>query len=109
MGEVMEEQKWLLTKPEGVVSVAKLHLNPHPEGLEGKTIFLRWNGKHNGNILLEKIEQLLVQQIKDVNIIRSWEVLPETAVSSRNNHKSEGFAEKIAKYKPDLVIGAQAD
>jgi len=105
----MEEQKWLLINPEGVVSLPKHQINSHPESLEYKTIFLRWNGKHNGNIFLEKIADLLVEHVKNITIIKSWEMLPETATSSRNSHKSKEFAAKIAGYKPDLVIGAQAD
>lgn len=105
----MEKQKWPLTKPEGVVSLPKLQINCHPDSLEGKTIFLRWNGKHNGNFFLERIADLFMATIKGVKIIKSWETVPETATSSRNSLKSQEFAKKIAEHKPDLVIGAQAD
>jgi hypothetical protein len=30
------------------------------ESMENKTIFLGWNGKHNGNLILERINDLLV-------------------------------------------------
>ena len=105
----MEDQKWLLINPEGVVNLPKLKINPHPESLENKNIFLRWNGKHNGNVFLEKIAALLVENVKGVKIIKSWEVLPETANSSRNSLKSQEWVGKIAGFNPDLVIASQAD
>jgi len=105
----MDDQRWLLINPEGIVNLPKLKINAHTESLENKTIFLRWNGKHNGNIFLERIAGLLVEKVKGVKVIKSWEVLPETATSSRNSLKSQEFAGKIAGFKPDFVIGSQAD
>lgn len=105
----MEEQKWLLINPEGIVNLPKHKINAHTEPLENKTIFLRWNGKHNGNVFLEKIADLLVVNVKGVKIIKSWEVLPETANSSRNSLKSQEWAGEIAGFKPDFVIASQAD
>ena len=105
----MEEQKWFLMNPEGVVNLPKRPITPRPESLENKTIFLRWNGKHNGNVFLERIADLLVENVKGVKIIKSWEVLPETMTSSRDSLKSQEFAGKIAGFKPDLVIASQAD
>lgn len=105
----MEEQKWSLINPEGVVNLPKLKMNPHPESLENKTVFLRWNGKHNGDVFLERIAQLLAEKVRGVKVIKSWEVLPETGTSSRNTLKSQEFVGKIAGFKPDLVIASQAD
>lgn len=105
----MQEQLWWLTNPEGIVNLPERPINPHPESLEDKTIFLRWNGKHNGNVFLEKLADLLAASVQGVKLIKNWEVLPETATSSRNSHKSQEFAAKIAGFKPDLVIASQAD
>ena len=105
----MTDQKWWLTDPEGVLSLSHHPVNPHPDSLENKTIFLRWNGKHNGNVFLEKIADLLQEKVKGAKIIKSWEVLPETMTSSRNNLKSQEFVQKIAGFKPDFVMGSQAD
>jgi hypothetical protein len=105
----MGDQKRLLINPEGVVNPPRLKMNPHPESLENKTVFFRWNGKHNGNVFLERIAKLLAEKVTGVKVIKSWEVLPETGTSSRNNVKSQEFARKIAGFKPDLVIASQAD
>ena len=105
----MGKQIWSLVNPAGVVNIPKLKIHPHSEPLENKTIFLRWNGKHNGDVFLERIAGLLWESVPGIKLIKSWEVLSETANSSRSTQKSQEWARKIADFKPDLVIAAQAD
>jgi hypothetical protein len=83
--------------------------NTRPSTLEDKTILLRWNGKHNGNIFLNKIADILVENIKGTKVIKNWEVAAETGVSSLNPETSREFADTLASYEPDIVIGSQAD
>ncbi len=52
-------QKWELLNPEGVVKIDPMKITPHPSTLEGKTVMLRWNGKHNGDKFLERVGELL--------------------------------------------------
>lgn len=92
-----------------VPRVGPVKLNPHPASLEGKTVLLRWNGKYNGDRFLIRIGELMTQQVKDVKIIKMWEVDKSTAAISKNVEVSEQVAVSIAKLKPDLVIAAQAD
>lgn len=89
--------------------VGPVKLNPHPAGLEGKTVVLRWNGKYNGDKFLFRVGELIKQQVKGVRVIRMWEMDKETAAISRNGAMSEDVADRIAKRKADLVIAAQAD
>lgn len=105
----MEEEKRLLLNPAGVVDIPRLKVHPHSESLENKTILLRWNGKHNGDVFLERIVGLLRESVPGIKLIKSWEVLPETANSSRSSLKSQEWGRKMADLKPDLVIAAQAD
>ncbi len=103
-------QLWEVIDPEGVVRIEPMKVNPHPSTLEGKTVVLRWNGKHNGNHFLNRVAELLKEKVKDIRIIRSWEVAPETVDPiTGNEERSREFARKIASFKPDLVIAAQAD
>jgi hypothetical protein len=97
--------------PEGVVQIERtVKLNGHPSSLEGKTIMLRWNGKHNGDRFLARIGELLAKEIKGVKIIKSWEVAPETVEPiTGSQERSMELMKKLAAYKPDLVIGSQAD
>jgi hypothetical protein len=104
------KQKWVVLNPEGVVKINDMKVNPHPPTLKGKTVMLRWNGKHNGNHFLDRVGQLLVEKVGDVKVIKSWEVAPETVDPiTGSEERSREFAKAIGKFKPDLVIGAQSD
>ncbi len=103
-------QDWELINPEGVVKIEIMKLNPHPSRLEGKTVMLRSNGKHNGDKFLIRVGELLRDKVKDIRIIYSWEVAPETVDPITGSHeRSKKFAQKLASFKPDLVIASQAD
>lgn len=111
--DILAEEKiqdWELINPEGVVKIEIMKLNPHPSRLEGKTIMLRSNGKHNGDKFLIRVGELLKDKVKDIKIIYSWEVAPETVDPITGSHeRSKKFAQKLASFKPDLVIASQAD
>jgi len=92
-----------------VPKVGHVKLNPHPACLEGKTVLLRWNGKYNGDKFLNRIGELLNQQVRNVKVIKMWEVDSSTAVISKGEEVSELITAKIWKLKPDIVIAAQAD
>ena len=92
-----------------IPKVGPVKLNGHPPTLEGKTVLLRWNGKYNGDKFLARLGELLTQQVKNVKIIKLWEMDSTTAAISKNGEASEELANKIVKLKPDLVIAAQAD
>jgi hypothetical protein len=102
-------QEWELINPQGVVKIVPMEVNPHPSTLEGKTVMLRWNGKHNGDLFLDRVAELLAEKIKDIKIIKSWQVALETADISQNENKSKQFVQKLAAFKPDIVIGSQCD
>ena len=101
--------KWQMVNPEGVVEVASFNMNPHLDALDGKTVLLRWNGKHNGDVLLNRIAELITEHAKGVKFIRSWEAIPEATAVTASPDKSRGFMQGLAKLKPDISIGSQAD
>jgi hypothetical protein len=111
--DVSAEQKvqdWELINPEGVVKIEPMNLNPHPSRLEGKTVMLRSNGKHNGDKFLTRVGELLNDKVRNIKIIYSWEVAPETVDPITGSYeRSKRFAQKLASFKPDLVIASQAD
>jgi hypothetical protein len=111
--DVLAEQKapgWELINPEGVIKIDPMKLNPHPSRLEGKTIMLRSNGKHNGDKFLIRVGELFKDKVKDVKIIYSWEVAPETVDPITGSHeRSKRFALRLASFKPDLILASQAD
>ncbi len=104
------DQTWEILNPQGVVKIEPMKINPHPSTLEGKTVLLRWNGKHNGDKFLGRVAELLAQKVKGIHIIKSWEVAPETVDPiSGSQERSMELMKKLAAFKPDLVIGSQAD
>ncbi len=102
-------QSWELVNPQGIVKVEPMKVNPHPTTLEGKTVLLRWNGKHNGNNILNRVAEMLTEQVKDVKIVKLWEKYPDTVMVSSSQEKSKDIAKKVASFKPDLVIASQTD
>jgi ABC-type glycerol-3-phosphate transport system substrate-binding protein len=96
-------------KEEPVVIVGPVKINPHPSSLTGKTVVLRWNGNCNGDTFLNNLAGRLKNEVKQVRIVKMWEVDPDTAVVSRDLAKSQAIATAIAAQKPALVIAAQAD
>lgn len=99
-------QEWELVNPEGVVQFKKpVELSPRPNSLEGLTIGLRANGKHNSDLFLARIAELLEKQVKGVKVIKLWEAVPG---SFGYPLKAEDL-QKIVALKPNIVIGSQAD
>ena len=104
------DQRWEVLNPQGVIKIEPMEINPHPSTLEGKTVLLRWNGKHNGDKFLDRVAELLTQRIKGINIIKSWEVALDTVDPiSGSQERSMELMKKLVAFKPDLVIGSQAD
>lgn len=103
-------QLWEVINPEGVIRIEPMKVNLHPSTLEGKTVVLRWNGKHNGDHFLNRVAELLNEKVKGIKVTKSWEVAPETVDPiTGNDERSKEFARRIASFKPDIVIAAQAD
>ena len=103
-------QTWELINPEGIVSVEPMSLNRHPGDLNGKKVLLRWNGKHNGDLFLNRVAERLADQLKGVQIIKAWETSPDTIIAiSGSQEKSVSLAQGMAALKPDIVIGAYGD
>jgi hypothetical protein len=98
-----------LINPEGVVNIEPMKVNPHPASLEGKTVVLQWNGKQNGDNFMNQIAALLNENVKNIKIIKAWQDAPEVKIISQNPEKSRQLAQRIAAFKPDLVIAGQAD
>jgi hypothetical protein len=102
-------QKWELIVPTGVIEQASINPAPRISSLEGKTVALRWNGKHNGDIVLDRLAELLAKQVPSVKIIKIYQEDPSTVSITGNAGESRRVADVVKSVKPDLVIAAQAD
>ena len=106
---MVEQTIWELVHPEGTVQLEPFAVKPHHQSLENKTVLLHWNAKHNGDVFLNKIAELLTENVEGVKIIKGWEVAPETTKVSATSSMSKNIAEKLADFKPDIVIASQGD
>ena len=106
----MEEKKeWTLVTPMGETSAGRMTIAPPPKTLEGKVVLLRWNGKHNGDVFLNRIAELITKNIRDVKIIKNWEAAPETVTVFSSPVVSKERAQRLASLKPDISIASQSD
>ncbi len=101
--------QWELVNPEGVVSIEPMELAPRITSLEGKTVGLKWNTKPNGDLFLDRIAELLEENVPGVKIVKFYEVEPSTVPQSATHDDAKRKAQIIAGYKPDIVIGSQCD
>ena len=76
--------------------------------LEGKTIALRWNGKNNGNVVLDRVAELLSQRYPSVKVVKTYTDSSLNTISGTPAN-SERIAKAVASVKPDLVIASQGD
>ena len=102
-------QEWDLINPAGVVQVKPENLAPRIKTLEGKTVVLRWNNKHNGDNFLDRIAELFKEKIPSVKVVKLYEVDKSTIKISGSMEESTRIAKVIKGLKADIVIGAQAD
>jgi hypothetical protein len=113
MDTAQQKMDWELMVPEGGVIQESLKLAPRITSLEGKTIGLRWNGKPNGEILLNKVADLLKGKVPTATIIKFYEAEQSTIHTDPPGppeQSVEAEAKLIKeKYNPDLMIGSQAD
>ncbi len=102
-------QEWELINPAGTIAITPVKPAPRLTTLEGKTVVLRWNGKHNGNNFLDRVAELLAQKVPSAKVIKLYEVDKSTVKISGSNAESARIAKVIKGLKADLVIGSQAD
>ncbi len=102
-------QMWEIINPSGTIEIKTAMPAPRLATLEGKTILLRWNFKHNGDHYLDRISELLAQQVPSAKVIKIYELDRSTINQSGSLEDSSRLARLIASFKPDLVIGAHGD
>ena len=102
-------QQWDLLNPEGVIKITPIGIAPRISSLEEKTVVLRWNGKDNGENYLNRVAELLAEQIPTAKVIKLWEVYLSTAAISQSPKDSKEIAKQIAELGVDIVIGSTAD
>ena len=102
-------QEWEVINPAGVVQIKQAQLAPRITTLEGKTIVLRWNGKHNGDNFLNRIAELLKQNVPSAKVVKLYEIDKTTNKISGSSAESARIAQVIKGLNADIVIAAQTD
>ena len=102
-------QDWELVNPAGATKIETIALAPRIDTLEGKTVGLKWNEKPNGNLFLDRVAELLIEKVPGVKVVKFYDAEPTTVPQSANVEAAAQKARRIAKYKPDIVIGSQGD
>jgi len=102
-------QAWEVINPTGVVRKVNFKPSPRLTTLEGKTIVLRWNGKHNGDNFLARLAELFVASYPTAQIVRAWEKDPSMNKISGSQDASRKMAQSLREMGADMVIAAQCD
>lgn len=103
------QTSWEVVNPSGILNVEPTSTSPHYKTIEGKIVLLHWNNKHNGDVFLNRLAELLTKHVRGVRIIKSWEVVPDIIATSPHPDSSKQFARTLAELRPDIVIASQAD
>lgn len=102
-------QEWNLIIPTGVIEKAAIKPAPRISTLEGKTIVLRWNGKHNGDVVLNHLAELLSKKFPTAKIVKSYENDATINKISGSDAEADRITKVLAAVKPDIIIASQAD
>lgn len=102
-------QEWELVNPAGIIQTASVEPAKRITSLEGKTVALRWNSKHNGDVALDRIAELLTKKYPTIKIVKTYETDKSLNAISGTASESERIAKAVASVKPDLVIASQCD
>ncbi len=107
--QAMEKpQEWELVNPSGVIKQAQVEPAKRITALEGKTIALRWNGKNNGNVVLDHLAELINKRYPSAKVVKTYTDKSLNTISGTPAN-SERIAKAVAAVKPDLVIASQGD
>lgn len=103
-----QPREWELVNPAGVVASSTIEPAKRITTLEGKTVALRWNGKHNGDVVLERLAELFAKKYPNTKIIKTYQDTSLNKISG-SDAESERITKAITGLKPDLVIATQCD
>lgn len=102
-------QTWEVLNPSGTVEIEMVKPAPRLTTLEGKTVVLRWNNKHNGDKVLDRVAELLSQKVPSAKVVKLYETEKSTIMTSGSKSESQRIAKLAKDAKADLVIASQAD
>ena len=106
---VEQPQEWELVNPAGAFLKATISPATRINTLDGKTIALRWNSKHNGDVVLNHLAELLAKKYPTAKILKTYEMDPTLNKISASDAEAGRIAKVLVGMKPDIVIASQCD
>ena len=102
-----QPQEWELINPTGEIEKVAVEPAKRITALEGKTIALRWNGKNNGDLVLE----LLAKKYPTAKVVKTYRDMADQNLNkiSATQDESMRIVKAVASVRPDIVIASQAD
>ena len=81
------------------------------KGRPGKTIALRWNGKNNGDLVLDRLAELLAKKYPTAKVVKTYRDMADQNLNkiSATQDESMRIVKAVASVRPDIVIASQAD
>jgi hypothetical protein len=104
-----QPQEWELINPMGEIEKTAVNPAPRIKNLDGKTVVLRWNGKNNGDIALDRLAVLLGKKYPAAKIVKSYALDASINTITGNDEQSMRVTNFIKGLKPASVIAFQAD
>ena len=101
-----QPQEWELINPTGEIEKVAVEPAKRITALEGKTIALRWNGKNNGDLVLDRLAELLAKKV-----VKTYRDMADQNLNkiSATQDESMRIVKAVASVRPDIVIASQAD
>jgi ABC-type Fe3+-hydroxamate transport system substrate-binding protein len=101
--------EWNLVNLSGAIKIAQIKPAKRISTLDGKTVAFRWNGKNNGDVVLDHLCDLMGKKFPNTRFVKIYQKDPSTVGISGSAPESERIARSMVSLKPDLVIAAQGD
>ena len=106
-----QPQEWDLVNPTGVIKIAQIKPAKRISTLDGKTVALRWNGKNNGELVLDRLAELLAKKYPTAKVVKTYRDMADQNLNkiSATQDESMRIVKAVASVRPDIVIASQAD
>jgi ABC-type Fe3+-hydroxamate transport system substrate-binding protein len=106
-----QPQEWELINPTGEIEKVAVEPAKRITALEGKTIALRWNGKNNGDLVLDRLAELLAKKYPTAKVVKTYRDMADQNLNkiSATQDESMRIVKAVASVRPDIVIASQAD
>ena len=100
-----QPQEWELINPTGEIEKVAVEPAKRITALEGKTIALRWNGKNNGDLVLDRLAELLAKKYPTAKVVKTYRDMADQNLNkiSATHAYREGCSQREARHRHRLT------